>query len=533
MRTKYVFITGGVCSSLGKGVAAAAIGGLIESAGLKTSFIKCDPYINVDAANMNPYHNGEVYVTEDGAETDLDLGTFARFTSARLTKEHSITTGQIYDTVIRNEREGRYYGRTVQVIPHITDEIKRRIIGAGTRSGADVVVVEVGGTVGDIESIPFVEAVRQLIREMGKQNTLSIHLTLVPIITGGELKTKPTQHAVKKMQESGIQPDILLCRTETLLESDVQKKIALFCNVAPDCVFATPDIQHTIYELPVIFNRQGFDAKIFSRLGFGDKKATVSEWEHFLKNLNAPKAHALVALVGQKSYMADSLKSVREALFHAAVSAHNANIEIRQIDAEELEKGDDSLLDGCSGLLVPDAYGQRGFLGLLKAVRYARENKIPYLGINIGMHLMAIELARNILGWSDADSTEFVRTTAHPLISLPEEQTGFASSFIPNLGSSQIEIKTGTLLHKIYGTDSVIERRRSKYFFDRKYADEIAGAGLVFSGFAPDGQIEAFEWTSSWGVGVQFHPEFISRPLDPHPLFVAFAGEVVRHQCLT
>jgi CTP synthase len=523
----YLFITGGVCSSLGKGVAAASVGSLLESAGLRVALVKCDPYINVDSGNISPYQYGEVYVTGDGAETHLDLGTFARFTQAVPTRDCSITAGQVYRAVIQNEREGRYNGRAVQVIPHITDEIKRRVLNAGMCSGADAVLVAIGGTVGDIESIPFLEAARQLIRERGRAAALSMHLTLVPALAGGEMKTKPTQHAVKKMQENGIQPDILLCRSEAPLSEELRRKIALFCNVEAKAVFASPDVRRTVYELPVLFHEQGLDAEILRRLGFADRRADVSAWQDFLSRLDSPKARVCIGLVGRKNNLDDCYKSVREALLHAAVSAHGADLSVRRIDAESLEKEGDAyaVFAGVDGIILPGMHGQRGFLGLLAAVRYAREQRIPYLGIDLGMQLMAIEAARNLLGWEEADSTEFVRNTAYPVVSLPEEQAELSAAGMLRLGAEPVALEKGSLLERAYRTDTVAERHRNKYAFDRRYAADIESGGLRLSAFSPGGQTEAFEWARHpWGIGVQYHPEFASRPSQPHPLFAAFIG---------
>ena len=525
--SKYIIVTGGVCSSLGKGVAASSVGSLLECAGFSVAMMKCDPYINVDAGNMSPYQHGEVYVTEDGAETDLDLGNYSRFTNVTLTESNSVTTGKIYSEVIKNERAGRYNGRTVQVIPHITDEIKRRILAVGARSNADVVIVEIGGTVGDIESIPFLEAARQLIRELGKGNALSMHLTLVPILTGGEMKTKPTQHSVKQMQEIGIQPDVLLCRAEIPLDESLRRKIALFCNVSCGAVFSSIDVSQTIYELPVSFHEQGLDACIIEKLNLKKTAADISIWTDFLHKIQHPERTVCIGMVGQKNYLDDCFKSVRESLLHAAVSGCSARLEIRKIDAEALESGADAaaFFEGVSGIIVPGNYGQRGFLGLLAAVKYARENRVPYLGIDLGMQMMAVELARTVLGWQDADSTEFVQHTKHPVISLPEEQAGLAAAGIMKLGNVSVLLEPESALAAIYAAEHnlIQERHRSKYSFDRRYGAELSGCGLKMTAFAQDGMTEAFEWDGHpWGIGVQFHPEFVSKPSRPHPLFTAF-----------
>lgn len=523
--SKYIFVTSGVCSSLGKGVASSAIGSLLECSGLNIAMLKCDPYINVDAGTISPYQHGEVYVTEDGAETDLDLGNFSRFTSVKLSGENCISIGKVYENVIRNERAGRYNGRTVQVIPHITDEIKRCIRRLGDNSKADVVIVEIGGTVGDIEAVPFLEAARQLIREVGKNNAISVHLTLIPVITGGELKSKPTQHAVKQLQEAGIQPDILLCRCEAPVEDSLKKKIALFCNVSEGAVFVSPDIEKSIYELPVVFHGQGIDEKILEKLSFGKRSTDIRQWTDFTGKLNAPARRVCIAMVGKKDLLDNCYKSVQESLFHAAVTSSGAELCLKKIDAEALEKGGSlaEAFSGVDGIIIPGNYGQRGFLGLLDTVRYARTHGIPYLGIDLGMQLMAVETARSLCGWGDADTTEFVRNCSHPVISLPEEQN-FPAASIMKLGAGHIRIAEGSRLCTVYNADSITERHRSKYTFDRRYAAEMETHGLVISATATeDGQAEAFEWKDHpWGIGVQYHPEFISRPTNPHPLFTAF-----------
>ncbi len=524
--SKYIFVTGGVCSSLGKGLAASSIGSLLECCGLSVAMMKCDPYINVDAGNISPYQHGEVYVTDDGAATDLDLGNYSRFTSVHLTQKNSITTGKIYEEVIRNERAGRFNGRTVQVIPHITDEIKRRILSVGNSSKADVTIVEIGGTVGDIESIPFVEAARQLIRELGKTNAISMHLTLIPLVTGGELKTKPTQHSVKVMQQMGIQPDLLFCRCELDLEDDIKQKIARFCNIEQDAVFTSLDVEQTVYELPLIFHNQGAEQKILSRFGITNKKADISPWTNFLAQLKKSTKTVTIGMISKKSDIDDCYKSVRESLFHSAVSANNVKLEIVKIDAEDLESSPDCtpFFAGIDGVIVPGNYGQRGFLGIMAGIRYAREHKIPYLGIDIGMQIMAIEAGRNLLDWKDADSTQFIRGTEHPVISLPEEQSALAGSAVTCIGSLSVHVKKGSALFDVYKTEEIEERHRNEYTFDMRYAEEMEKCGLTISAVSEDGLVaEAFEWKDHpWGIGVQFHPEFVSRPTKPHPLFSTF-----------
>lgn len=526
--SKYVLVTSGVCSSLGKGVATASIGSLLECSGLKIAMVKCDPYINVDAGTISPYQHGEVYVTEDGAETDADLGTYARFTNVNVSEGDCVTIGKVYETVIRNERAGRYNGRAVQVIPHVTDEIKRRIVQAGAKTGADVVIVEIGGTVGDIESIPFLEAARQFSHEQGKGNCVTVHLTLVPTIIGGELKTKPTQHSVKQLQECGIQPDILLCRCERAIEDEMRKKIALFCNVSLGSVFTSADIDASIYELPVLFYEQGIATAILQKLGMGDRRIAVKPWTDFLAKLQKTKKSVTVAMVGKKDYLDDCYKSVQESLFHAAVTTHGIGLRLHKIDAESLESCTDIAphFQDVDAIIIPGNYGQRGFLGLLATVRYAREHQIPYLGIDLGMQLMAIETARSLLGWEDADSTEFMQHTQHAVISLPEEQSGTAAAGVVKLGALPVAIMKETNMYAAYYAEAVRERHRSKYTFDRRYTDDMAAHGLVVAATAADdNQVEAFEWRQHpWGIGVQFHPEFVSRPTTPHPLFNAFIG---------
>lgn len=523
--SKFILVTSGVCSSLGKGVASSTIGTLLEGSGLKIAMMKCDPYINVDAGNISPYQHGEVYVTEDGAETDLDLGNFSRFTTVKLNNQSCLSIGKVYENVIHNERAGRYNGRTVQVIPHITDEIKRCIRHVASSTGADVVIVEIGGTVGDIEAVPYLEATRQLIRELGKENVISVHITLIPVITGGELKSKPTQTSVKQLQQAGIQPDILVCRCEGLVEDSMKQKIARFCNVSPSSVFVSPDVEKSIYELPVIFHKQELDKKILEKFNYPQRETDISQWISFLDKLNHPSAKVTIGMVGKKDYLENCYKSVQESLFHAAVTGNNAEIKIKKIDAETIEKAEDisPYFEGLDGIVIPGNYGQRGFLGLLSTVSYAREHNIPFLGIDLGMQLMAIDTARNLCGWDDADTTEFVQESKHAVISLPEEQTGPCDT-VMKLGTSEVQLQEGTKLYGIYGKTLISERHRSKYAFDPRYSQDLNAKGLVISAYSTtDNQVEAFEWENhKWGVGVQYHPEFISRPSSPHPLFNAF-----------
>jgi len=531
--TKFIFVTGGVVSGLGKGITAASLGRLLKSRGLKVAAQKLDPYINVDPGTMSPYQHGEVYVTEDGAETDLDLGNFSRFTSVNIRDEDCLSIGKVYENVIKNERAGRYNGRTVQVIPHITDEIKRSIRHVGATTGADVVIVEIGGTVGDIEAVPYLEATRQLIRELGKGNAISVHMTLIPVITGGELKSKPTQHAVKQLQEAGIQPDILVCRCEGVVEDSMKKKIGLFCNVSPDAVFVSPDVDKSIYELPVIFHDQGIDKKIIEKLSLGNRTTDIRQWTDFLSKLNNPSNKITIGMVGKKDYLEDCYKSVQESLLHAAVTGHNTELSIKKIDAENLESTQDlsSVFGDVDGIVIPGNYGQRGFLGLLSTVKYAREHKIPYLGIDLGMQLMAIDTARSLCGWEDADTTEFINNCKHAIISLPEEQSEISAG-VMKLGASAVNIDQGTKLYSVYNSNCVVERHRSKYTFDRRYSNEMKEHGLIISAKSElDDSTEAFEWKDHpWGIGVQYHPEFVSRPAHPHPLFNSFIAAVLKNK---
>jgi CTP synthase len=530
--SKLIVVTGGVCSSLGKGVATASLASLLEKAGLKIALMKCDPYINVDAGNMSPYQHGEIYVADDGTETDLNLGNYSRFTNVSLSKHNSVTTGKIYEEVIKNERAGRYNGRTIQVIPHITDEIKRRVLYLASSNEADIVIVEIGGTVGDIESIPFLEAARQLIREKGRGNALSIHLTLVPMVSGNELKTKPTQHSVKKMQEIGIQPDILLCRSESELPEDLKHKIALFCNVEKDAVFTSIDVEQSVYELPVYFHKQGLMQKALQKLNINDTVSDISSWNLFLRRFNNPKQSLKVGMLGQKNYLDDCYKSVRESLLHAAVTGNNASLEIIKIDAETIESctNPKDYFKDIDAIIIPGSYGQRGFLGLLATVQYAREQKIPFLGIDLGMQLMAIEAARNILGWQEADSTEFIQNTEYPIISLPEEQAGLTAAGVMRLGAMEVRLLKGSLIESVYKSTTIMERHRSKYAFDKKYTEDLEKTGLSITGFSmKDNSVEVFEWKDHpWGIGVQFHPEFTSQPSKPHPLFTAFIKSALK-----
>ncbi|MFP3091334.1 CTP synthase [Treponema sp. TIM-1] len=532
---KFIFVSGGVCSSLGKGVAASSLGALLEGRGLNVRMVKCDPYINVDAGTMSPYQHGEVYVTDDGAETDLDLGNYARFTSGSLSRSNSITTGQVYDSVIRKEREGRYLGRCVQVIPHITDEIKSRIQAVFREDAdTDVVIVEIGGTVGDIESIPFLEAARQLIHESGKANAISVHLTLIPEVAGGELKTKPTQHSVKAMQEQGIQPDILICRAPVMLDEPTRRKIALFTNMDPDAVFTSYDVDTTIYEIPLIFFEQKLDQVVLKKLGVESRHANLSPWYSMMERFKSRNGKVRIGIVGKYMDLHDSYKSVYEALFHAGL-AGGVEVELVKIDSSRLEgsdppenilgtTGEDAEIDG---ILVPGGFGQRGINGMVKAAAWARENKIPYFGICLGMQIMVIDWGRNVLGWEDADSTEFNQDTKHPVISLLEEQVDVKNyGGTMRLGKSESVVQGGSRILTAYGEKNIFERHRHRYEFSNKYRKEMTESGLLLTAFTPDGSlVECTEWPEHpWGVGVQFHPEFKSKPTAASPLFRDFVA---------
>ncbi len=527
---KYIFVTGGVCSSLGKGIAAASLGSLLERRGLSVRMIKSDPYINVDPGTMSPYQHGEVYVTEDGAETDLDLGNYERFTSSPLSQANSITTGQVYQSVIQKEREGRYLGRTVQVIPHITDEIKNRIVSIGSKPDVDVTIIEIGGTVGDIESIPFLEAARQFRHDIGRNNVIYVHLTLIPEVIGGELKTKPTQHSVKALREIGIQPDILLCRVPVEMDKSMRSKIALFTNVDDDAVISACDVDTTIYEIPLVYHKQNLDAIAIQKLGIEAGKADLTPWENVVDTFKNAEETVRIALVGKYIHLNDTYKSIMEALFHGGI-ANKVKVDIVKIDSEDLEKisddksAIDSIFKGIKGILVPGGFGQRGVDGMVIAAEYARKNSIPYFGICLGMQIMVIEYARNVLKYKNANSTEFSPEAEYPVISLLEEQVDIKSyGGTMRLGDSKTYLQPDTAIRKAYGEDIILERHRHRYEFSNKYREQFKEAGLVLSGFTPEGTlVESVEWSSHpWGIGVQYHPEFKSKPFSPHPLFVEF-----------
>ena len=513
---------------MGKGVAASSLGALLESRGLNVRMVKCDPYLNVNAGTMSPYQHGEIYVTDDGAETDLDLGNYERFTSGPLGKANSITTGQVYESVIRKEREGRYLGRCVQVIPHITDEIKSRILAVSKEyPGTDIIIVEIGGTVGDIELVPFLEAARQMIHECGRTSAISVLLTLIPEIGEGELKTKPTQHSVKNMQESGIQPDLLICRAPVMLDENTRRKIAIFTNVETDAVFTSCDVNSTIYEIPIIFFNQKLDQVVLKKLGLENGHADMRPWNHVMERFAARKDKVRIAVVGKHVDMHDSYKSVYEALFHAGLECA-AEVELVKIEASTLEEAGntDAMFSGIDGLLIPGGFGQRGIngAGMVKAANWARLNKVPYFGICMGMHIMAVEWARNVLNWGDADSTEFNPDTKRPVVSLLEEQGGIKYGGNMRLGASETAALEDTCIFAAYNGGKILERHRHRYEFSNKYKSEMVESGLKIAALSADGMlVDCIEWPCNpWGLGVQFHPEFKSKPTAAAPLFRDF-----------
>lgn len=526
MATKYIFTTGGVISSLGKGIASASIGKIMESRGFRVSLVKLDPYINVDPGTMNPYQHGEVYVTEDGAETDLDLGHYERFTNAKLTKFNNATTGQVYNAVISRERRGDYLGKTIQVIPHITNEIKDRIKKAAQASGADIVIIEIGGTVGDIESLPFLEAARQFRLDVGYNNALYVHLTLIPYVRSAEeIKTKPTQHSVGKLREIGIQPDILVCRTEKGLSDDIKEKISLFCNVPKSAVIEARDAE-TIYQIPLVFKDQGLDKLILNHFGLKSKSTDLKDWAaNVVQRALHPKYKVTIALVGKYIELQDAYKSIYESLIHAGIY-NNAKVVLKKIDSESIEKeGAAKLLGDVSGILVPGGFGYRGIEGKIAAIRFARENKIPFLGLCLGMQCACIEFARNVCCMKDANSTEFNKNTKNPVISLLAEQKNIKDmGGTMRLGAYPCKIKKGTLASKIYKSASISERHRHRYEFNNKYRKTLESCGMTFSGlYAKKDLVEIVELKDHpYFIAVQYHPEFKSKPDNPHPLFRDF-----------
>ncbi|TBU95524.1 CTP synthase [Stutzerimonas kirkiae] len=538
--TRYIFVTGGVVSSLGKGIASASLAAILEARGLKVTMLKLDPYINVDPGTMSPFQHGEVFVTHDGAETDLDLGHYERFIRTTMTQNNNFTTGRVYADVLRRERRGDYLGATIQVIPHITDEIKRRVIkGAGD---ADVALVEVGGTVGDIESQPFLEAIRQLRVEVGAKRAMLMHLTLVPYIaTAGETKTKPTQHSVKELRSIGLQPDVLVCRSDRAIDVSSRRKIALFTNVEERAVISLPDVD-TIYKIPAVLHAQGLDDYVVERFGLQCASADLSEWERVVDAKLNPEREVTIAMVGKYMELLDAYKSLIEALSHAGIQSRT-KVNLRYIDSEDIENQGTGLLDGIDAILVPGGFGLRGVEGKIATVRYARENKIPYLGICLGMQVAVIEFARSILGWGDANSTEFDKNSGHPVVGLItewEDATGAletrddASDLggTMRLGAQECGLEPGSRVFDCYGRERIVERHRHRYEVNNKLLPQLIDAGLKVTGRSGDGAlVEVVEVADHpWFVACQFHPEFTSTPRDGHPLFSGFVNAALEHK---
>ncbi len=543
-RTKFIFVTGGVLSSLGKGLAAAAIGALLESRGLTVTFQKLDPYINVDPGTMNPFQHGEVFVTDDGAETDLDMGHYERYTNAVMAQKNNYTSGRIYYSVITKERRGEYLGGTVQVIPHITDEIKAAVLQLD--GSVDVAIIEIGGTVGDIEGLPFIEAIRQLRGDLGRENSLYIHLTLVPYIkAAGEVKTKPTQHSVRELRADGIQPDILVCRTEVPLPDDLKAKIGLFCDVSTDAVITAIDVD-TIYEVPLRLNEEGIDTKILELLNIWTGKPNIAPWQELVRKIKNPKGTVTIAITGKYVDLTESYKSLHEALIHGGV-ANDVKVELRYISAEDLEDPDKNpaeMLKDCHGILVPGGFGRRGVEGKIRAINYARENKIPFFGICLGMQLAVVEYSRNVLGLKDAHSTELVDKTSDPVIYLIKEWYDYRTKQKQvrdetsdmggtlRLGAYPCILTDKTFAKKAYKKKEISERHRHRYEFNNDYRAQLEEKGMVISGTSPDNNlVEIVEIAEHpWFLGCQFHPEFKSKPMKPHPLFRDFIAAAIAHK---
>ena len=535
--TRFIFVTGGVVSSLGKGIASASLAAILEARGLKVTMLKLDPYINVDPGTMSPFQHGEVFVTEDGAETDLDLGHYERFIDTKMSKRNNFTAGRVYEHVLRKERRGDYLGGTVQIIPHITDEIKRRVYKGS--EGAEIALVEIGGTVGDIESQPFLEAIRQMKFELGSNRALFMHLTLVPYIaTAGETKTKPTQHSVKELRSIGIQPDILVCRSEVAIEAPERSKIALFTNVEQRAVISLPDAE-SIYTIPSLLKSQGLDEIVTQRFGLDCKEADLTEWDAVAQAKLNPKREVTIAMVGKYMELLDAYKSLIEAISHAGIKSHT-KVNTRYIDAEDIEMQGVSLLAGVDAILVPGGFGERGTEGKIKTVQYARENKIPYLGICLGMQVAVIEFARNVAGWSDANSSEFDANSKHCVVGLITEWTDEAGHIeqrsegsdlggTMRLGAQQCRLQEGSLAHQCYQQDVITERHRHRYEVNNTFVEQLEAAGLKFSGRSMDGSlVEMVEIVDHpWFVACQFHPEFTSTPRAGHGLFEGFVGAAI------
>ena len=538
--TRYIFITGGVVSSLGKGITSASLGAILEARGLEVTLLKLDPYINVDPGTMSPFQHGEVYVTQDGTETDLDLGHYERFVRTTMHKKNNFTTGRIYQNVIQKERRGDYLGATVQVIPHITDEIKECIKkGAGS---SDVAMVEIGGTVGDIESQPFLEAIRQLRIELGSQNTLFIHLTLVPYISAvGEIKTKPTQHSVKELRSIGIQPDCLICRTDQVIPENEKKKMALFTNVEESAIISAVDVD-SIYKIPKVLHEQNLDQIVIRKFGLDLPKADLTEWNNVVDAIDNPENEVNIAMVGKYIGLADSYKSLSEALIHAGIKTRT-KINIVYVDSEEIEKKGVEFLQSIDAILVPGGFGNRGIEGKINAVKFARENGVPYLGICLGMQVAVIEIARNLAGLNNSDSTEFNKDTEHPVIALITEwqdakgkkekrNQGSNLGGTMRLGGQECKLTEGSLVKSMYGKDSIVERHRHRYEFNNKYKDKLESVGMGIAGYSVDDElVEIIEIPKHpWFVGCQFHPEFTSTPRDGHPLFTSFIEAALKYK---
>src|SRR5213592_2503946 len=523
---KYIFVTGGVVSSLGKGLTAASIGTLLENRGLKITLQKFDPYLNVDPGTMSPYQHGEVYVLDDGAETDLDLGHYERFTSTKLSRMNNLTSGQVYQQVLNNEREGKYLGKTVQVIPHVTDEIQNRIHLLAEQAKADVVITEIGGTTGDIEGLPFLEAIREFALEAGHGNVVFMHVTFVPFIkAAGELKTKPTQQSVAKLREIGIAPHILICRCERPLDKELRQKISLFCNVPYEGVIEEKDVDNSIYEVPLMLQRERLDELVCRLLHLDTPTASMSHWQEIIRKLLAPQHRTRIGLVGKYIELQDAYKSVYEAIIHGGV-ANDCGVEIQKVDAEEIERdGAQKLLHGLGGILVPGGFGERGIEGKIEAARYARENNVPYLGLCLGMQIATIEFARNVLKLPKAHSTEFDPNTPHPVIAMLDEQTRVTKKGgTMRLGAQPCQLVMGSKAQQLYGAFVVKERHRHRYEFNNSYRERFEKNGFAFGGLTPDGKlVEMIEMPKHrFFIASQFHPEFQSKPHQPHPLFKGF-----------
>lgn len=535
--TKYIFVTGGVVSSLGKGITAASLGRLLKSRGYRVTIQKFDPYINIDPGTMSPYQHGEVFVTDDGAETDLDLGHYERFIDINLSKNSNTTTGKIYQSVINKERRGDYLGGTVQVIPHITNEIKERVFRVGQQDNADFVITEIGGTVGDIESLPFLEAIRQVKKDVGKNDVLYIHVTLVPYISAaGELKTKPTQHSVKELRSIGISPDILVCRSEKPISKEMREKMAMFCDVDPDAVIQNLTAR-SIYEVPMLMEEQGLDTIVLRKLEMEDKPKDMQGWHDMVARiLKKYDKKVTIAVVGKYVALQDAYISITESLRHAAV-ANEAELDIHWVNAEEIEADDTDMakvMAGVDGILVPGGFGNRGIEGKIKAIQYAREHKIPFFGICLGMQCAVIEFARHVCGMADANSSEFNPNSTHPVIDLMPEQLDVEDlGGTMRLGLYPCKVYPDTLTNKAYNAELIYERHRHRYEFNNAFREEIVGKGLVLGGTLPNGRlveiVELPESEHPWFLGAQFHPEFKSRPTNPHPLFREFVGAAVKH----